>query len=151
MVVFGKKKKTVGRRAREKHQQSFPPAVTDVRWNSLYLSILYVLWVLVAKCKNNHHISTQLLPFLCHPPLFIPSSPSPPTLSRSGALLMCWKKLKATPPPPHPPLKKRGPFLCVLVLLEVIKKGFVLGGLGLLSLRLIYHPEPVCWGALLLL
>ncbi len=28
----------------------------------------------------------------------------------------------------------------------MIKKGFVLGGLGLLSLLLIYHPEPAWWG-----
>lgn len=74
---------------------------------------------------------------LWHPhPLFPP--PSPVALSScSRALLMCWKT-EGTP-------KKAGPFLCVLVLLEVIKKGFALGGLGLLSLHLIYHREPVWW------
>lgn len=44
----------------------------------------------------------------------------------------------------HPP--KRGHFLCILVLLEVIKRGFVLGEEGLLSLHLIYHSASVRWG-----
>lgn len=77
--------------------------------------------------------SIRPLPFSVFHCFYSPA-PAAPSLA-PGSLLMCWKT-EDTPP-------KRGHFLCILVLLEVIKRGFVLGEEGLLSLHLIYHSASV--------